>query len=117
MYELRNRSRSGTVQKSLDNMYCDLIERADEKPVVVYLVQLHYENFDCAATMATTTQLSVPFRDGRLRVNGAPGGGGIWQGSGGAASAAMQVVKVQNTIIALLVFTLIFTCTNYSRKV
>lgn len=103
------------MQKSLDNMYCDLIERPDEKPVVVYLLQLHYENFDCAATMATTTQLSVPFRDGRLRVNGAAGGGGgLWQGSGGTA---LQVVKGQSTIIALLVFTLIFSCTNYSRRV
>lgn len=58
LFELRNRSRSGFVQKSLDNLNCDLRER-DNKPVEVFLLRLHYENFDCAALAATTTELSI----------------------------------------------------------
>lgn len=54
LYELRNRTRSGSIQKSLDNLNCDLKERDQDRTEQVFLLRLHYENFDCASTMATT---------------------------------------------------------------
>lgn len=69
LYELRNRTRSGSIQKSLDNLNCDLKER-DEKPEQVFLLRLHYENFDCESIAETpTTEFSVSARDSRLRDN------------------------------------------------
>lgn len=75
LYELRNRTRSGLVQKSLDNVNCDLRER-NERPEQVYLLRLHYENFDCESTIATT-ELSIPFREAKYSDNNLRSGGEV----------------------------------------
>lgn len=56
LYDLRNRTRSGIIQKALDNLNCDLKEREFEKAEQVYLLRLHYENFDCKHTVVPTEE-------------------------------------------------------------
>lgn len=53
LFDVRNRTRSGVIQKSLDNLNCDLQE-GDQKPEQVYLLRLHYENFKCQPTIQTS---------------------------------------------------------------
>lgn len=65
LYELRNRTKSGFVQKSLDNLNCELRER-NFRPEQVFLLRLHYENFDCQSPVAST-EFSVPVKEAKYR--------------------------------------------------
>lgn len=62
LYDLRNRTRSGTIQKALDNLNCDLKEREFQKAEQVYLLRLHYENFDCKHPVAHTEESNISQR-------------------------------------------------------
>lgn len=42
------------IQKSLDNLNCDLQE-GDQKPEQVYLLRLHHANFDCRSPLQSST--------------------------------------------------------------
>lgn len=53
------------MQKSLDNLNCELRER-NHKPEQVFLLRLHYENFDCYSDVHTT-ELSVAVKEAKYR--------------------------------------------------
>lgn len=99
LYELRNRTRSGAIQKHLDSLNCDLLEPGQEKSEQVFLLRLHYENFDCERTVVTTER---PRHHPRVNYpdNIHSGGGlGIFKDSTLATSNCLRMLVVAVVVL------------------